>query len=222
MRLEVDRELGKILDEIKKKEHSIYGRGHVETVRFLAKYYDQHKPLQQLTEDLEINLTHFLENLNPNIERSLDVVFRKALSNVISNVLVESDSGNIADPSSVPSYSSAKKEISQSSEHPNELRNSLFQLLGGKCLRCGETDWRCLQIDHVNGGGSKEKKACSSSRAYLRAVFKKIRAGSKEYQLLCANCNWRKLYEKHEYKPDSRDADPPGPGMDLNMEGPFK
>jgi hypothetical protein len=88
MRLEVDRELGKILDEIKKHEPSVYGRGHVETVRFLAKYYKQHKPLQQLVEDLDVNLTHFLENLNPNIEKSLHEVFRKALADVIGNVLI--------------------------------------------------------------------------------------------------------------------------------------
>jgi hypothetical protein len=87
MRIEIDKGLAKLLDGIKAKEPSIYGRGHVETVRFLATYYEHHKPLQQLQEDLELNLTHFLENLNANVERSLETVFPKALAQTISNIL---------------------------------------------------------------------------------------------------------------------------------------
>ena len=87
MRIEIDKGLAKLLDGVKAKEPSIYGRGHVETVRFLATYYEHHKPLQQLQEDLELNLTHFLENLNANVERSLEIVFPKALSQTINNIL---------------------------------------------------------------------------------------------------------------------------------------
>jgi len=87
MRLEVDNGLAKMLDEIKKKEPSIYGRGHAETVRFLANYYVHHRPLEQLHEDLELNLTHFLENLNQNIESGLEHVLPKAFAQAISNIL---------------------------------------------------------------------------------------------------------------------------------------
>lgn len=87
MRIELDSGLAKTLNAIKKKEPSVYGRGHVQTVRFLATYYERHKPLEKLLEDLELNLTHFLENLDPNIEASLERVFRKALANVIANSL---------------------------------------------------------------------------------------------------------------------------------------
>lgn len=87
MRIEIDKGLAQLLDRIKEKERSIYGRGHVETVRFLVNYYEHHKPLQQLQEDLELNLTHFLENLNANVERSLETVFPKALAQTISNIL---------------------------------------------------------------------------------------------------------------------------------------
>jgi hypothetical protein len=31
-----------------------------------------------------------------------------------------------------------------------------------------------------------------------RAILREIKAGSKDYQLLCANCNWIKKYEKGE------------------------
>lgn len=87
MRIEVDRELAKLLDQVKMKEPTIYGRGHVETVRFLANYYVQHKPLQKLIEDLELNFTRFLENLNPNLERSLERVIPKALATTLTRIL---------------------------------------------------------------------------------------------------------------------------------------
>jgi len=87
MRLEVDDGLAKLLDGIKKKEPSIYGRGHAETVRFLANYYAHHRPLEQLHEDLELNLTHFLENLNQNIESGLERALPKAFAQAISNIL---------------------------------------------------------------------------------------------------------------------------------------
>jgi len=88
VRIEIDSDLQRALDQLKAKEPTISGsRGYVETVRFLADYYTRHKPLQQLLEDLELNLTHFLENLNSNIERSLTRVFPKALAQTITNIL---------------------------------------------------------------------------------------------------------------------------------------
>ena len=78
-----------------------------------------------------------------------------------------------------------------------EIRTKILQLLGNKCKRCGEEDWRCLQIDHVNGKGWQERKHLNHFY-YEKRVLQKIKSGSKEYQLLCANCNWKKKYEKGE------------------------
>ncbi len=38
------------------------------------------------------------------------------------------------------------------------LRHEVITFLGGKCIRCGFTDERALQLDHVDGGGVKELK----------------------------------------------------------------
>lgn len=77
-----------------------------------------------------------------------------------------------------------------------KLRRLVLKKLGDKCCLCGFNDWRALQIDHVNGGGSKEKKEVTGN--YYRFVLKEIEKHPNKYQLLCANCNWIKRYEKDE------------------------
>lgn len=82
-----------------------------------------------------------------------------------------------------------------------ELRSYCLQKLGGQCLRCGFSDARALQIDHVNGGGSKESRTTRlGTPRYYRKVFAAV-AGI--YQLLCANCNWIKRHERGETPPRS-------------------
>ena len=46
-------------------------------------------------------------------------------------------------------------------------RREVLTALGGQCVQCGIADYRVLQIDHVNGGGSKEHKTMS------RTTFKR-------------------------------------------------
>ena len=76
-----------------------------------------------------------------------------------------------------------------------KARQRAIAALGGKCVHCGFDDWRALQIDHVNGGGCREEKQIGG-----HGIIRKVLRGETEgYQLLCANCNWIKFYEKKEY-----------------------
>lgn len=75
-------------------------------------------------------------------------------------------------------------------------RLAIFALLGNKCIRCNFSDTRALQIDHINGGGAKERKSITGN--YHKYVLQKIINGDTSYQLLCANCNWIKKYENNE------------------------
>ena len=83
-------------------------------------------------------------------------------------------------------------------------RLEIFFLLGNKCSNplClvpnGCSDIRCLQIDHVKGHGNLERKKFSYTIGYLRNILDKIKSGSRDYQLLCANCNWIKSWENKE------------------------
>ena len=84
----------------------------------------------------------------------------------------------------------------------NILRNRLkvMDMLGGrKCVKCGCIDIRCLQIDHINGDRKREKYTVGGSRMYYIQIRRNIENGSKNYQILCANCNFIKRYENKEY-----------------------
>lgn len=71
----------------------------------------------------------------------------------------------------------------------------ILEIIGGsKCAKCRFSDVRALQIDHINGGGNKERDLAKSHFAYLTNVLK----NPKKYQILCANCNWIKRYESKE------------------------
>jgi hypothetical protein len=85
------------------------------------------------------------------------------------------------------------------------LRAEVVTLLGGKCVRCGIDDSDVLQIDHRNGGGCKEIKALGSGYPYLKRVRNAVlnskrRKSVSRYQLLCANCNWKKRKERNEVR----------------------
>lgn len=76
-----------------------------------------------------------------------------------------------------------------------KVRARVVKHLGDKCKRCGFSDSRALQIDHVNNDGWKELRA---GRFYLGSYsfYLKVMADKKgRYQLLCANCNWIKHRE---------------------------
>ena len=75
-------------------------------------------------------------------------------------------------------------------------RNLILWLLGNKCVHCGFSDPRALQIDHVHGEANKNGRLQGS--AYYREILESIEQGEEKYQLLCANCNWIKRVENKE------------------------
>jgi hypothetical protein len=72
------------------------------------------------------------------------------------------------------------------------FRKRVLTKLGGKCVRCGFSDWRALQVDHVNRHGN----GLTFYETYLDILENGDCDG--EYQCLCANCNWIKRYENKE------------------------
>lgn len=75
-------------------------------------------------------------------------------------------------------------------------RAEVIAFLGGKCVRCPVVDVRCLQIDHVDGGGAAERRGMRNYWKLHNLVLRSV--PNNKYQLLCANCNWIKKYENGE------------------------
>lgn len=82
-----------------------------------------------------------------------------------------------------------------STKSRDKRRIAFITEAGGKCVQCGFDDWRALQVDHVNGGGSAERKEMKST---TKAFYAKVLANPDDYQLLCANCNVIKRREAKE------------------------
>lgn len=69
------------------------------------------------------------------------------------------------------------------------IRKALFKGYGKKCKCCGEKQIEFLTLDHINGGGTIERKQYRGDQL----IKKIIKDGfPKEYQILCFNCNWAK------------------------------
>jgi hypothetical protein len=82
----------------------------------------------------------------------------------------------------------------------SELRSMAMDLLGYKCAHCGITDDRVLQIDHIFGGGSEERRNIG-----IRGIYIKIlESNGYSYQCLCANCNTIKRIVNNEDKRQSK------------------
>lgn len=81
----------------------------------------------------------------------------------------------------------------------HRLRGIVIDAYGGKCACCSEAERRFLAIDHVNGGGHKERRRIGSGAALYNKII-----GLKfppEYQVLCHNCNMAKgLYGQCPHK----------------------
>ena len=92
-----------------------------------------------------------------------------------------------------------EKLYEQKAAYEARVREKLYSMLGDKCARCGFSDKRALQIDHINGDGYKDKLRNRSSSSFHRRICKSIEIGENRYQILCANCNWIKREENREH-----------------------
>lgn len=71
-------------------------------------------------------------------------------------------------------------------EQHKALRQKAFEGYGGKCSCCNEKRFEFLAIDHVNGGGRKERETMSTNqiaRLIVKSNFPSM------YRVLCHNCN---------------------------------
>lgn len=72
----------------------------------------------------------------------------------------------------------------------------LMKRLGGKCVKCGETDFRVLDINHKD----RAKKEIPKKRNYSWSFrLKEWEKNFKNLELLCANCHRRHTWGQMKY-----------------------
>lgn len=94
-------------------------------------------------------------------------------------------------------YAATEKWRKANPEHyRNRRRTKREQILaffGGKCRLCGFAGQPALHLDHINGGGYRERKSGGGTiREQYRLVTSDPEAACAKYQLLCANCHFMK------------------------------
>jgi len=75
------------------------------------------------------------------------------------------------------------------------------EVRGRGCEGISPDDVDVLQIDHIKDNGAAERRAIKGK--FGNAVFETniyyarvIKGNTTDYQLLCANCNWRKRVKR--------------------------
>lgn len=71
-------------------------------------------------------------------------------------------------------------------------RGQALAALGGECAHCGITDVRVLCIDHIDGGGTEQRRRKGNGQA---PFYRRVAADTSGFQALCWNCNWLKRLE---------------------------
>ena len=95
-----------------------------------------------------------------------------------------------------------KQLIQRQKKIVRDIRNKLFTILNPemRCVKCGFSDIRALQIDHINGWGTQEYKGNKKNAMKMYRIYlKNPELAKKKVQILCANCNWIKKHENKEH-----------------------
>jgi hypothetical protein len=77
------------------------------------------------------------------------------------------------------------------------LKQEALKRYGEECKHCGFSDYRALQIDHVNNDGAKERNSLGGKNFSGHRFYRwlKFCGWPEGYQTLCANCNIIKYVE---------------------------
>ena len=80
-------------------------------------------------------------------------------------------------------------------KYRKQKREEVIFLLGGKCVYCNCQEYDALEINHINGGGNKEKHYKISREAYYLDIISGRRPHN-DLELTCRVCNAVHYLEK--------------------------
>lgn len=98
-------------------------------------------------------------------------------------------------------YANREKRLASKKRGSRAVKSEVLTYYGnGKlaCVKCGFNDMRALTLDHIKGGGEQKRKKGEGCGVTLYYFLRK-RNYPEGYQTLCANCQFIKRVENHEY-----------------------
>ena len=138
--------------------------------------------------------------INPKIHSllpNLKDVGKKEWSRVYNKIYRESHQEEIQRKTLNWKHNHSQRTKEMNAKSRSKIKKELFKLLGEKCFRCGFSDIRALQVDHINGAKEARKSTYRCGNKLYASILRGER-NLKNFQLLCANCNWIKRYENGE------------------------
>lgn len=84
-------------------------------------------------------------------------------------------------------FISSEETKARARQRYKDRRQEAIAHYGGVCACCGEDRYEFLAIDHINGGGAKERKNTGSGARFL-SILRKMHYPP-GYRILCHNCN---------------------------------
>ena len=94
--------------------------------------------------------------------------------------------------------------LARAKENRHRLKTEVFShYCDGiiRCVRCGEDDLDVLQLDHINGGGNRQRRELGLYGGAAFYAWLERNGYPSGYQVLCANCNMRKRITEGEVRP---------------------
>ncbi len=116
--------------------------------------------------------------------------------------------GLIAEGRKHPPFTCAERMKRWRERHPHierekhlKLKIEVLTFYGNDklaCVVCGENRLACLSIDHIDGGGNKQRKGSLHSPTGFYRWLKRNEYPN-GYQTLCMNCQFVKRFERNEH-----------------------
>lgn len=82
-------------------------------------------------------------------------------------------------------YGNREHYLATHASRTSKRRRDVLEHYGGKCACCGELSFEFLSIDHINGGGNKQKREMGRHKMW-NWLHKDRPEG---FRVLCHNCN---------------------------------
>ena len=86
-------------------------------------------------------------------------------------------------------HKNPQPRIDRAASDYEQLRREFVEAYGGRCACCGESEMAFLCLDHIGGGGAKDRATTGGKNVGVVRRLRREGWPKVGYRILCANCN---------------------------------